>query len=240
MALVRISRRLGLEPELTRVNRLTEPFDLAQFDLALLGSGELAVMPEIIDALTLKLDDFSAFVAAGKGLLVTGNSGGLVAQSTSRLDGRQLKGLGLLDMTVEERTDIYGDDLTIEVDGLELSGIQIRQTDCRLGPAQAAFGEVVYGLGNSADQIDEGARHQNLIFSHLLGPMLVKNPWFTAHYIKTVMTTQQPDLELSWPTSQTWEFERLAAQAIDQFNDDKTIPEGVLRQAKLSLPPADD
>ena len=53
-----------------------------------------------------------------------------------------------------------------------------------------AFSDVLYGYGNN-NSGGEGARYKNLIYTNILGPILIKNPWFTMELIKIAMENKK-------------------------------------------------
>lgn len=180
MALERVARLLGLEPQLRRQDQLQPPVDLEWADILVFSAGELRRAAPVISALIGAKEELDQYVAAGKMILACGSSGAILARETQRLDGGCFRGLGLLDMVCREREQIWGDDLwfTLE-DGTEVMGSQIQVVDTTLGPGQAALGQVGYGRGNDGGG-GEGAVSGNVVFTNCLGPVLVKNPRFTA------------------------------------------------------------
>ena len=95
-----------------------------------------------------------------------------------------LEGLGLLDMTATERHLVWGDDLLLRVcdSRHEMIGVQIMMADVQ---TTQPFGKVIYGYGNNGGK-DEGARYKNLIYTNCVGPVLVKNPWFTEQILADI------------------------------------------------------
>jgi len=229
-ALIRVCRQLGVNATLTRVNRLADQVDLEQADMVLVGSGELAVMPAILKHLTSYSQDFENYVASGGGMVVTGTSAALAGSETRRLDGSRFSGLGLIGMEVREREAILGDDLIIGNGAMELGGFQIRMTDTYLGEGVTPLGPVIYGLGNNPSQTTvEGARRNNLVVTNLLGPALVKNPWFTAQLIGEVLKTRHPGIKLAQPDESVWHLERQGAAAVRRFVATKKVLPGTIR-----------
>lgn len=227
MALERVCRTAGIEPQVVRVNRLEDEFSLDGAGVVLLGPGELAVMPAVLEALGPRHDEFAALVDQGALMLVSGTSAALVARQTRRVDGTVIPGLGLLDLDVSERETIIGDDLILKVGPQELHGMQIRLTDLKLveGTSTEVFGEIVYGFGNdSAHPGVEGARRRNLIATNLLGPLLVKNPWFTWTLVNELVVG--PDHNTPSPT---WPMEERAAHAQRSFCASKPVAQGTVR-----------
>jgi CobQ-like glutamine amidotransferase family enzyme len=45
------------------------------------------------------------------------------------------------------------------------------------------FGNIIYGFGNTGKDRNEGIVKYNSIFTNVLGPMLVLNPWLTKEII---------------------------------------------------------
>lgn len=229
MALVRLCEQAKIGAELTRLDRLGDPLDLDGVDLLWLGPGELAVMTDVVRALSPYAEKLRAWLAQGRGLFVNGTTGAVVAGRTRRLDGSQIDGLGLLGMTMRERPGVYGDDLLVNVDGVEVGGVQIRLTNAHLERRQAALGQVVYGLGNDPDHPrQEGARTANLVFTHLAGPVMVRNPWFAWRWIEDVWRRTRPGVGLPEPKDD-WAWQRQSAAAARAFNAGKRPAAGVVR-----------
>lgn len=236
MALVRVCGQAGVTASITRVDRLADPIDLEAADLVLVGPGELAVMADVVRALSPYSQGLAEMVDAGTPMLVSGTSAGIVARTTARLDSSRFDGLGLVGMEVVEREEILGDDLILDVGGREVGGMQIRMADLRLDPGQAPFGSVLYGWGNDHDHPDaEGARRGNLVATNLLGPSLVKNPWFAWRLIEQALTNRYGEAPPA-PDQSLWAFERRGAEAIRRFNVSKQILPGTVRRLNSSMP----
>ncbi len=184
MAIMHFSCLLGIPCEIRRVETLTEeiPFDWA--DLLYFPSGDLSAVPDISRALAAQAEGFRAFAARGGTIVAVASTGAVLAERTVFLDGSESEGLGLLHMTFKQRTNAFGDDLWITTEeGIEAVAIQIQMADVVLSEGQAPFGKVVYGRGNCGDGFD-GARTGGVIFTHCMGPALVKNPHLAEWLIK--------------------------------------------------------
>ena len=184
MALLHFSNLMKLPCTIRKVNMLSDeiPFDWA--DMILFPSGDLSSMEDVCKALAPKKSEFEKFSESGKVILAIGSTGALLAEETVMLEGDKVSGLGLLKMSMTQRSTIHGDDLWITLsDGMELLGTQIQRADVRLLDGQKPLGRIVYGRGNHGKKY-EGARTKNVIFTHLLGPLLTKNPWFTEELLK--------------------------------------------------------
>ena len=181
MALLHVADLMQLPLEIIRHDSPEQPLDFARVDLIFLNSGELKCGPELTAALRGQMAELQAFLSRGGLLIAVGSSGSVLARETRLLDGSSWTGLGLLDMQLQERSSVWGDDLWFRTEeGIEVIGNQIQVADVMLDSTQAALGETVYGRGNCGDG-GEGARSGGVIFTNGLGPLLVKNPRLAAH-----------------------------------------------------------
>lgn len=249
MALCRVCGLYGVEPIVTRVQRLSDMFWLESADIVLLGAGELSVMPKVTGALSKQYQTLKNYAESGGLLLATGTSGAALGVRTLREDGSHIFGLGLLDMECKERAAVLGDDLIFRLsDGfsddffnnlsgydhifesgcMDVYGLQIQMMDTSLADGQKPFGQVVYGYGNNGGGVGgaEGAAKDGVIFTNGLGPLLVKNPWLTLALIRRALARRTPGLSLDALRyrPELFEIERASAAAIRKFNETKERP----------------
>ena len=228
MALLRVSALYGIDAKVTRVKRLTDSFDPAGADVILLGSGELAVMPDITGALSKHFSSLKEYTENGGVLFAAGTTGAALGVHTRRLDGSHIYGIGLLDMECSERKTVIGDDVIFRTDSLDTGtdtpvyGIQIQMIDIQLNSGQAPLGNISYGYGNNGTG-SEGAVSDGVIFTNASGPVLVKNPWLTLALLKKAILRKNPDMDpddLSFD-QEKFIIELASAKAIQAFNDKK-------------------
>jgi CobQ-like glutamine amidotransferase family enzyme len=237
MALVRVAGQLGLGAEVRRVTRLADEVDLDWANMLLLNSGELAVMTEVVRALSNEKLDVEKYSNAGGAVFCTGTAGAALARETERADGGIIQGLGLLGMRCRERAEILGDDVIFRTEEVEeaICGIQIQMVDSFLDEGQAPFGGLLYGHGNNGRAHNaahsgegpgggEGAIRKNITFTNALGPVLVKNPWLTLHLIERALGTPLAPEEKA-KAAAAWGLERKSSEAIRAFNEKKARKE---------------
>ena len=249
MALDRVCRLYGIEANITRVNRLTDSLRFKAADIVLLGAGELAVIPQVVGALSKRFSELKTWTEKGGVLLATGATCAALGVHTIRMDGSHVYGLGLLYMECREREAVLGDDLIFRIPGIgafedrewgshpppswadgnaafsTVTGIQIQMADITLASGQQPFGEVVYGYGNNGGKA-EGAVRDGIVFTNALGPVLVKNPWLTLALIQKALKRKAPDMdpgELRFDPA-LFGLEMASATAIRSFNDTKERP----------------
>lgn len=176
-AISHVAQQMGLEAVIRKVDNPGDEFDLEQTDLLVFNPGELKVCAKIAQALEPRRKALDAYLNAGKLILVIGTSGTIFGGHVERWGAESFDGLGYLDVSAKERKMILGDDLYCRLpDGMELMGSQVQMAEYTVGAGQA-LAKVEYGRGNCGDGT-EGARVGGLIWTNLLGPVMMKNPWW--------------------------------------------------------------
>lgn len=222
LALERIAKMLEIETKVTKIESYNENIDFENTDIILFNVGEVKVMPSIIKALKEQEDELKKYVEQGKIILLIGTTGCIMANETVRADGSKFEGLKILDMICFERKAVYGNDLHFVLKGenMEVMANQIQLIDTKLN-SDIAFGTVKYGMGNNEkEKMTEGAKYKNVIFTNALGPVLVKNPWYTEKIIKIAMENKGEKIEKSIEKSE-FEIEIKSMEYINKFIENK-------------------
>jgi|WetSurMetagenome_2_1015567.scaffolds.fasta_scaffold114677_2 lipid II isoglutaminyl synthase (glutamine-hydrolysing) len=193
MALQRIAKLSGLPLEIVRAEDLDQPLPLGVADLIVLGSGEVKDLPQVSAALKKQRGELATFFNRGGYLLATGSGGAVLGREIKRLDGSKISGLKLLPFSCRERDQVLGDDIwftLLDQPEQEILGNQIQILDFELEAKAEPLGKLIYGYGNDGHGF-EGCRSRtggagNIIFTNTLGPLLVKNPRFTAQLLTEI------------------------------------------------------
>jgi len=183
-ALVAVGESLGLDMEVKRIERPSDPIPFDELDMMIFLPGEISMFPSLLTALQAQRSGLDAYLENGGYLLALGTTGLLFGEEITREDGSIITGMGYLDMTAKERKYVWGDDLHLRLNGTkqELIGSQIQMADV---VAAQPLAQTIYGRGNNGSGA-EGARWNNLIYTNCLGPLFVKNPWFAEDILKDI------------------------------------------------------
>ena len=189
LALERVAKFAGAEAVIDRIDFDTEGFDPMNYDFIFCPPGEIASFNAVVEWLKPYKSQFEAFLEAGRVLLVTGTSQCIFGGITKREDGSTVEGLGLIDCDFTERRLVYGDDLNYMAqfggEEFEIFGSQIQMMDVE--SREEPFGQLMYGVGNTGKDRNEGSIKVNSIFTNTLGPILVLNPWLTKKIVLTCL-----------------------------------------------------
>ena len=195
MALLHMCDLLNIPVEIRRSDDLRTDEDWNWPHIVYMTAGELKCADKVSQALIRQEDEINKFISRGGFLIANGSSGAALAKSTEMLDGRVVRGTGILNMTWKERESVWGDDIWVRMEnGLDVIGNQIQVADVTLGEGQQPFGSIVYGRGNDGLG-EEGAMTGNIIYTGVLGPLLTKNPRLTAGIIEGAAVLAQVELE---------------------------------------------
>ena len=211
MALTRFAQELGLEPKIHKIDLGTKRFNPLKYDIIFYGPGEIGSFRSVIDDIGTYTRSLAEYVAMGKVMIVTGTTVSMFGERIRRYDpdsatgfGEVIDGLCLIPAIAEEREYVYGDDEIVRAEyggySMELTGSQIQMADYEFleNASFSRFGTVIYGRGNNGNDGMEGIVYNNSIFTNMLGPVLVNNPWLTVQILKTAaalkgITVQAPE-----------------------------------------------
>ncbi len=218
MALKRIGELLDLQVNIERIESYNQEIDFEKTDIMFFNAGELKVVKPIVQALEKQKNELTKYIENNKYIVVVGTTGAVFSKEVKMADGETFKGLGILDMDCVQRDAIYGNDILfrlVDDEEMQIVGNQIQIIDTILN-SEIQLGNVEYGLGNGkVSEKTEGAKYKNVVFTNALGPVLVKNPWYTERIIKDAMKNK--GIEINKNIEEEFELERESVEAIKKF-----------------------
>ncbi len=156
------------------------------FDFVYIGSGtEKSMFASLTEAHNFT-DRFNKLIFEKNAVvLLTGNSISLFGKKIVTESGEEAEGLSILDIeTYETYNNPTMQDCVFdcELTNSKIVGFMNRATKI-ISNEQPLF-KVIKGVGNSPDDKFEGMQKNNLFATHLIGPILAKNPDFLELVIK--------------------------------------------------------
>lgn len=220
-AFEKIAKILDLEINIQKIDDYASNIDFENADIILVNPGELKVIKAVIESLKKQAKNLDEYIQKNKFIILIGTSGAIMSKKIKRLDGTEIEGLGYLNMDCTQREYIHGDDIYFELDDsthTEIIGSQIQIIDTKLNE-NIALATTKYGLGNNGDGT-EGAKYKNVIFTNGLGPIFVKNPWWTEKIIKEAMKNKGVEITSNIDKS-VFEIELNSNESIKNFINSK-------------------
>lgn len=159
-----------------------------KYDIFYIGSGSETNFKLVLEDLKQYKDEIKNAINKKKFFISTGNSLDLFGKKILLNNGQELRGLGIFNYESYEVSErIIGEQLYYSNDiEKKIIGFQNRQTI--LKNFQSNLFNVLAGTGFDKDKNTEGFRNKNFIATYLIGPLLVRNPYFTDYLIKQLMT----------------------------------------------------
>lgn len=218
MAFEKIAKKLNIKLNIKRINTYKEQIDLKNTDIMFFSPGELKVTKKIILELNKYKKQLEEYINNDKTIICIGTSVAIFAKDIIKQNGEKYKGLDFLDITCIERETIIGDDLYYSIDDTEeIIGSQIQTIDVILNSGQA-LGTIKYGYGNNGTE-QEGAKHKNLIFTNALGPVFVKNVWWTEKILTDI--AEKKKIQVTPIPVEEYEIEILSFNTTKKFIETK-------------------
>ncbi len=161
--------------------------DFEHADFIYMGAGTERTQKAAITALLPHKEALKAAVDRGAILLFTGNAMELLGESVTDASGEAWPCLGLAQFTtVETDKRVPGDVIALpELWDAPAVGFMNKCSVTR-GITSPLFPTLSLGFGNEREQGGEGYVSGNLFATHITGPVLVKNPDFTAFLMRRI------------------------------------------------------
>lgn len=165
----------GQSVEIIRLS-VGDEFDFTDCNLVYIGSGTERNQKVMLEDIKQQYDKLKSAEENGAVILATGNSYEIFGAAVVDADGTIYKGLGRFNYVTEESRERTVDDVTCTCDFADGKIIGfINKCSSTKGVNSPMF-TVVGGNGNSKGDSSEGVREGNFYGTHIIGPLLVRNP----------------------------------------------------------------
>ena len=181
--LSRLLEELGAEVTIEKVLFDDEP-DFTHSDLIYMGAGTEGMQKAALTRLQLYTNDLRSAVGRGALILFTGNAMETLGASVTDREGKVWQGLGLAGFTTVETDKRTPHDAIARTALWEAPVVGfMNKCSTTTGVETPLFHKMDLGFGNDAQGGAEGYAKDNILATHLTGPVLVKNPAFLWHVV---------------------------------------------------------
>ena len=186
--LVKCLEEQGIEVEVHFLS-MEDKIDFTKYDFYYIGMGSEENKMIILDNIMKYKDDIHKAFEDNKFFLVTGNAIDLFWEHIITLNKDTVPTLDVFDYEIkEEDFRIVGEQFyNIELDIKEnkILGFQNRNTILEIDDTDHLF-NVIKGTGNKPNSNIEGIMRNRFFGTYLLGPILVRNPYFTDYLVNEI------------------------------------------------------
>ena len=161
------------------------PFE--DYDLFYIGSGNNESFHLVLKDLMKRKKEIKKAFEENKFFLMTGNAINLFGTSYTDLNEKKYPTLGLLNYESNE-TDfrIVGEQVYTNSSNHEIIGFENRSSVLKNVEEETLF-QVKIGTGYAPNKTDEGIKKNHFYGTYLLGPIMIRNPYFKEDFIKELL-----------------------------------------------------
>lgn len=166
---------------------LDDEINFANYDFYYIGMGSIENQRIVLEDLIKYKNEINEAINSGKYFLVTGNALDFFGKSITTLDNDTLEGLNTFDYDIVcEEFRIVGPQYynCKLLDNYKIIGFQNRNSVLTNG--DNSLFQVIEGTGYNPKVKEEGITYNNFYGTYLLGPLLVRNPYFTDYLVKKI------------------------------------------------------
>ncbi len=188
-ALKRMLENKGQNVEI-EYQSIDDEIDVSGADFVFIGSATERNQKVALNYLQSYKDNIKTALDNGTVILATGNSFEMFGQSVTDCDGTKHEGLSFFPYeTVEGKERIVTDSLctTLQCGG-DIIGF-VNKASLTTGATSPLF-DVKQGSGNGKDDNKEGVHYGNFYGTHLIGPVLIRNPQLCEYFADMLIKKQ--------------------------------------------------
>ena len=188
-ALKRMLENKGQNVEI-EYQSIDDEIDVSGADFVFIGSATERNQKVALNYLQSYKDNIKTALDNGTVILATGNSFEMFGQSVTDCDGTKHEGLTFFPYeTVEGKERIVTDSLctTLQCGG-DIIGF-VNKASLTTGATSPLF-DVKQGSGNGKDDNKEGVHYGNFYGTHLIGPVLIRNPQLCEYFADMLIKKQ--------------------------------------------------
>lgn len=165
---------------------IEDKIDFDKYDFYYIGMGSIENQEIVLNNLVKYKDNVIDAINKNKFFLVTGNAIDLFGMKLSKQNGKVLKGLEAFTYeAIEEEFRIVGPQY-YKANLISKNIIGFQNRNSVLVNAKESMFEVIDGSGYSPKDKNEGIHYNNFYGTYLIGPLLVRNPYFCDYLVKEI------------------------------------------------------
>ena len=189
---------------------LNDKIDFEKYDIIYIGSGSEESLKLALSDILKRKEDLKKYIESNKYLILTGNSmclfGKYIDTTDEKLDALDIFKYHTKYITELLHTnDASNQRIVGEVRGKsklikeEIIGFQNR---CDyIYDVKTPLFEVQEAYSNDGTNTKEGFTYKNVYATHTIGPLLIRNPYFTDYILKNLCKTKKLDYKVGETTS---------------------------------------
>lgn len=172
-----------------------DEIDFSIYDMAYMGCGTESSSLKALECLSKYKKQINEFIETDKIFILTGNALELFGKSITD-DNGTVDGLGIFTYGVQRNNKLrYHEDAIYTCNLINEKIIGYVNKCSHVSGVTSPLFNVEMGLGNDSTASTEGYNYKNVYATELIGPILVRNPYFLQYIIKKLYNMKGEELK---------------------------------------------
>ena len=154
-----------------------------------MGSGNYNTIEFIIKELKTYKKEIKSYIDKKKFFLITGNSLDIFGKYIIK-NGKKLKALEIFDYFVKIEDINFLDKSLFTSDLIDEEIIGFQKRNSLLFENKHSFFNANQGIGSNILDTKEGIHYKNFYGTYLIGPFLIRNPYFLIYFLKKLILSK--------------------------------------------------
>lgn len=172
---------------------LDDDLDFSKYDFVYMGAGTENNQNLILPHLMKYREDIQQQIEDGKFFLITGNAINLFGKYILNQQNKKIKTLGIFNYYSKEESFRMIDECIMRSPFFSEKIIGFQNQSTVMKENDLPMFEVIKGVGSYPNSKIEGVHYKNFYGTYLIGPILVRNPFFLKKIVKEVLLNKYPD-----------------------------------------------
>ena len=172
---------------------VNDKINFNDFDFIYIGSGTEENQKIALKDLLKYKEQIKDYIENDKFLLATGNSIDLFGKYISDVNNKKTKCLNIFNYRVKHENFRLIDESIFNLVFLDKPVIGFQNQFSIMQENKHTMFTVVKGIGSSPNSKKEGVLYKNFYGTYLLGPILVRNPYFLEILLKKIILSKDPN-----------------------------------------------
>lgn len=163
---------------------MEDEIDFSKYDFYYIGSGTDNNKKIVLDNFKKYRNNIKDAIYSNKYFLITGNAIDMFGKTINTVDGKEIEALDIFNyITTEEEFRII-DDQYFQSDLIDEKIIGFQNRASVMSKYSNNLFTVIKGVGSAPNIDTEGILYNNFYGTYLVGPLLVRNPFFTDYIVE--------------------------------------------------------
>jgi len=169
---------------------INEEFNLNDYDFIYMGSGTEKNQELVLKDFIKHKEELIKYIKSDKYALFTGNSYEILG---SKID--DIEALNVSSFIVERTKDRKTDDVIMDSEYIQKKVVGFINKMTNIKNNDKPLFNVIFGIGEDENNKIDGFKDHNLYGTHIIGPILVRNPYFLDLIIKGIYSSKGQTIE---------------------------------------------